>query len=85
MLIEDFFEAVERAFTREADRIPPLRCLELKTPLGLPLSVRESPQATRWAERHRLPERCRLPDRRCVSADVTHIRTPHLRRQGEGQ
>ena len=55
MLMEDFFGAVERAFIREANRIPSPSCLELRTAPELPLPV---PKV------HRIPERCRLPDRR---------------------
>jgi hypothetical protein len=55
MLIEDFFGAVERAFIREANRISAPPRLELKTLSELPLSA-PRPQ--------RVPERCRLPDRR---------------------
>jgi uncharacterized protein YjbJ (UPF0337 family) len=76
MLIEDFFEAVERAFTRDAGGSPSPRHVELKTPLELPPSVRESRPA---GEQQRLPERCRLPDRRIVLTDVTHTHVKHNR------
>ena len=46
MLIEDFFEAVDRAFTREADRIPSPHRLELTIPLLRSLSAPESSPAT---------------------------------------
>jgi hypothetical protein len=53
MLMEEFFNAVDRAFTREANRIPlsPFR-LELKTSLELPLSAPEGPPVVRSSERH---------------------------------
>ena len=57
MLIEDFFEGVDRAFIEEAGRIPAPGRLELKTPVGLPLSAPESSSATSSSERRRLPER----------------------------
>ena len=63
MLIEDFFEAVDRAFVEEARRIPaPLR-LELKSPVELPLSVPQISPSTPLSERRRL-ERRLLPERR---------------------
>jgi hypothetical protein len=63
MLIEEFFEAVDRAFMSEANRIPsPLR-LQLKTPLELPLAQPEGPQATPSPERRLGPRRHR-PQRR---------------------
>jgi hypothetical protein len=64
MLIEDFFEAVDRAFIQEAGRTPAPRRLELGTPSLLPLSAPESPQTAPSMERRRQPERCRLPERR---------------------
>jgi hypothetical protein len=64
MLIEDFFEAVDRAFIEEARRIPaPLR-LELKTQVGLPLSAPHISPSTLWSERRRPLERRLLPERR---------------------
>ena len=54
MLIEDFFGAVDRAFIREANRIPPPR-LELRTPSERPLPA---------PNRRGLPERRRLGERR---------------------
>jgi uncharacterized protein YjbJ (UPF0337 family) len=57
MVIEDFFEAVDRAFIQEAARIPaPLR-LELKTPVELPLSAPDGSPATCSSERSRQPGR----------------------------
>jgi hypothetical protein len=52
MLMEEFFNAVDRAFTREANRIPlsPFR-LELKTSLELPLSAPEGPLVARPSKR----------------------------------
>jgi hypothetical protein len=41
MLIEDVFEAVDRAFIQEAGRIPTPHRLELGTPLLLPVSAPE--------------------------------------------
>ena len=55
MLIEDFFGVVDRAFIREANRIPAPSRLELKTPSELPLPA---------PNRRRLPERRRLGERR---------------------
>jgi hypothetical protein len=54
MLMEEFFNAVDRAFTKEADRIlsPPFR-LELKSSLELPLSAPEGPPVARSSERRR--------------------------------
>ena len=65
MLMDDFFNAVDRVFAREADRIPSRFRLELKTSLELPLSAPESPQGTRTSERPRTPER-RLQKRRLL-------------------
>jgi hypothetical protein len=53
MLIEDFFEAVDRAFIDEARRIPALRRLELQTPLELHLSAPQNLQATSPSSRTR--------------------------------
>jgi hypothetical protein len=64
MLIEDFFESVDRAFIQEAGRIPAPRRLELGTPLLLPLSAPESSPSGPSLERRRQPVRCRLPARR---------------------
>jgi hypothetical protein len=57
MSMEEFFNAVDRAFTREANRIPlsPFR-LELKTSLELPRSAPECPQVARSSERRRASE-----------------------------
>jgi hypothetical protein len=55
MLMEDFFGAVDRAFMREANRISAPSRLELKTLSELHLPALKC---------HRVPERCRLPDRR---------------------
>lgn len=52
MLIEEFFGVVDRAFAREANRIPALSRLELGTALELPLPV---------ADRRHTPERRLLP------------------------
>ena len=60
MLMEDFFDAVTRAFARKADRIPLPSRPDLKSPLELPLPTPESTQATSPSDRRRLPER-RLP------------------------
>ena len=57
MLMDDFFNAVDRAFAREADRIPSRFRLELKTSLELPLPAPETLQGTRSSERRRTPER----------------------------
>jgi hypothetical protein len=55
MLIKGFFEAVERAFTKDLDRIPLPTRLELKTtPLELPLPTPESTRATSPSDRRRL-------------------------------
>jgi hypothetical protein len=54
MLIKGFFEAVERAFTKDLDRIPLPTRLELKTPLELPLPTPESTQAPSPSDRRRL-------------------------------
>lgn len=63
MLMEDFFNAVDRAFTRAANKISLPLYLELKTSLKLPLLAPESPQVARSPERRRTPER-RLKQRR---------------------
>ena len=64
MSIEDFFEAVDRAFTRDAAGIlSPFR-LELKIPLELPLSAPENPQTSCSSERRVLPQRRLLLERR---------------------
>jgi hypothetical protein len=55
MLIEDFFGAVDRAFISEANRVLASPRLELETLSELPLPA---------PKRHRVSERCRLPDRR---------------------
>jgi hypothetical protein len=55
MLMEDFFGAVDRAFMREANRISAPSRLELKTLSELHLPALKC---------YRVPERCRLPDRR---------------------
>jgi hypothetical protein len=68
VLMEDFFDAVDRAFTKEKDRIPSPSRLELKTPLELPLSAVESPQATRSQQRRRVADRRHLPERRLPRA-----------------
>ena len=59
MLIEDFFAAVDRAFTREMDKLPVQHRLEVKTPSELPLVASGS-----FLRQRRLPQRCRLPERR---------------------
>jgi hypothetical protein len=46
MLMEDFFEAVDRAFVQGAGRNPAPRRLDLKTPVELSLSAPESSPAT---------------------------------------
>jgi hypothetical protein len=59
MLMEYFFEAVDRAFIEEARRVLALPHLELKTPAGLPLSeldISPSAPSSGW-RRH--PERYR--------------------------
>ena len=58
MLIEDYFGVVDRAFIREANRMPVLSRLELRTSFELPLPV---------PDRRRLPERRRLERRRSVT------------------
>jgi hypothetical protein len=63
MLMEDFFNAVDRAFTRAANKVSSPFLLELKTSLKLPLLAPESPQATHSSDRRRIPER-RLKERR---------------------
>jgi hypothetical protein len=68
VLMEDFFDAVDRAFTKEKDRIPVPSRLERKTPLELPLSVVGSPQATRSPQRRRVADRRHLPERRLPRA-----------------
>jgi uncharacterized protein YjbJ (UPF0337 family) len=57
MVIEDFFEAVDRAFIQEAARIPAPHRLELKTPMELPLSAPDGSPATSSSERSRQPGR----------------------------
>ena len=64
MLIEYIFEAVDRAFIEEARRIPTLPRLELKTPVGLPVSAMESFPSTSSLGWRRQPERCRQSVRR---------------------
>ena len=64
MVIEDFFNTVDRAFRREATRILSPFGLELKTALELPLSAPESPQGSGSSERRLLPQRRLLPERR---------------------
>jgi hypothetical protein len=59
MLIEEFFEAVDRAFSEEAGRIPAPRRLESKTPVGLPVSALESSPSTPSIAWRRQPKRCR--------------------------
>ena len=85
MVIEDFFEAVDRAFIQEAARIPaPLR-LGLKTPVELPLSAPDGPAATSSSERSRQP---RHRYRAIPSAEeiaVTRKENPICGRQGEQQ
>jgi hypothetical protein len=66
--MEDFFDAVDRAFTKEKDRIPAPSRLELKTPLELPLSVVASPRETRSPQRRRVADRRHLPERRLPRA-----------------
>jgi hypothetical protein len=61
MLMENFFDAVDRAFVEEARRIPTLPRLELKTPVGLPVSPLESSPPIPSSGWHRQPERCRQP------------------------
>jgi hypothetical protein len=65
MLMEEFFNAVDRAFTKEADRIlsPPFR-LELKSSLELPLSAPEGPPVARSSERRRASQHNPLGERR---------------------
>ena len=48
--MEDFFEAVDRAFMNEASRVPAPRSLELRTPEGLPLSELESPPSAPYVK-----------------------------------
>src|ERR1700726_4001721 len=55
MVIEDFYEVVDRAFRREARILSPFG-LALKTAFELRLSAPESPQGSRWSERRLLPE-----------------------------
>lgn len=51
MLIEDFFEAVDRAFIEEERRIPALRRLDVQAPLELrqaaPQNLRATPPSSR--------------------------------------
>ena len=65
MLMEEFFNAVDRAFTREANRIPlsPFR-LELKSSLELPLSAPEGPPVARSSERRQASRHNPLRERR---------------------
>jgi len=60
MLMEDLFDAVNRAFTKKVDRIPLPSRPNLKSPLELPLQAPKSSQALAASDRRRLPER-RLP------------------------
>jgi hypothetical protein len=88
--MEDFFEAVDRAFVQGAGRNPAPRRLDLKTPVELSLSAPESSPATPSSGR-RQPERCRQPKVATTvllfveETVVTHKRKPHLQRQGEEQ
>jgi hypothetical protein len=85
MVIEDFFEAVDRAFIQEAARIPaPLR-LELKTPVELPLSAPDGSPATSSSERSRQPgRRCHaIPSAEEIA--VTRKENRICGRQGEKQ
>ena len=59
MLMEYFFEAVDRAFIEEARRILALPRLELKMPAGLPLSELGSSPSTLSLGWRRHPERYR--------------------------
>jgi hypothetical protein len=73
MLMEDFFEAVDRAFVQGAGRNPAPRRLDLKTPVELSLSAPVSQSVVTTV---------------LLSVEetvVTHKRKPHLRRQGEEQ
>jgi len=89
MLMEDFFEAVDRALIQGAGRNPAPRRPEPKAPVKLSLSAPESSPATSSSERCRQPGRCRQPDGRYNGSTprwgtiVTHKTTPHSRRQGE--
>jgi hypothetical protein len=60
MLMEDFFEAVERAFRSAASKIPVLPLLGIKPPLELPLPA----PGTSSVDRRLVPERRHMPDRR---------------------
>jgi hypothetical protein len=55
--MEDFFDAVDRAFTKEKYGIPVPSRLELESPLELPLSVVASPRETRSPQRRRVADR----------------------------
>jgi hypothetical protein len=59
MLMEYFFEAVDRAFIEEARRILAQPCLELKTPAGLPRSELGSSPSTVSSGWRKHPERYR--------------------------
>jgi hypothetical protein len=59
MLMEYFFEAVDRAFIEEARRLLAQPRLELKTPAGLPLSELGSSLSTFLSGWRRYPERYR--------------------------
>jgi hypothetical protein len=60
MLMEYFFEAVERAFRSAATKIPVSSLKERKRVLEFPLPVSD----TSWVERRLVSERRHLPDRR---------------------
>jgi hypothetical protein len=77
MLMEDFFAAVERAFIKEDSRIPAPHCLELMTPLELPLSALENLPTAALAEARAQPERCRHP----VQSHLITGHTPKRRRR----
>ncbi len=64
MLMEDFFDAVTRAFTKKVDRISLPSRPDPKNTLELLLPTAERTRANSPSDRRRLPERRRLPDRR---------------------
>jgi hypothetical protein len=55
--MEDFFEAVDRAFIQGEGQNPAPRRLEPKTPVERSLSAPGSSPATSSSERRRVPER----------------------------